>query len=104
MMCPVCGLDTAVKDTRSPSPSVIKRRRVCGKGHKTTTFETTVNPTADLRRREARSKLERAWREHLGKEENARRDRRKYMRKLARAEAREAGEPVEIIYQRWGVA
>ena len=43
MICTSCGNETNVIDTR-PHESGVRRRRVCGCGHRFTTWETTTKP------------------------------------------------------------
>lgn len=96
MMCPVCQSDTSVKDSRLQANGTVKRRRVCESGHKFNTWEGTSDATRVI---EARRRAKKAYRER-----NPDRDRLDRLRREARAEAKEAGVPVEIIFQRWGVA
>ena len=51
LLCPQCGGDTGVKDTRIKAGNTIRRRRVCFScGHRMITFEivTDTNPTTWL--------------------------------------------------------
>jgi transcriptional regulator NrdR family protein len=103
MMCPVCGKDTAVKDSRPSDLNTIRRRRVCESGHKTTTWESVVDPASALRQRKA--KAERQKRYIAQNPEASREAMRRYrLRQSARNEAAASGRPIETIYQAWGVA
>lgn len=53
MLCPKCGGDTGVVDTRPTANNTIRRRRTCiACGHRLTTFETIAdsNPGSDAER------------------------------------------------------
>ena len=103
MMCPVCQSDTSVKDSRPQENGTIKRRRVCASGHKMTTWESTVPPDAILRKRATYNTYKAKWIER-NPELHKQHQRRGRLRRQARMEAKQTGEPVEVIYQRWGVA
>lgn len=104
MKCPHCQGDTSVKDSRPQADGTIKRRRVCRRGHTTTTWETTLNPTAHMNARARNKRHVKGWWEKMSAED--RRERRRFydVRRHARKEAKATGEDVEAIYERWGVS
>lgn len=104
MKCPRCQSDSRVKNSRETDGGMTRRRRVCENGHRFTTWESHLNPADTLKARERSRRRVRKWRERLGADERAEKNRRYRLRRQARQEAQETGLPVETIYQQWGVA
>lgn len=107
MRC-ACGASTDVIESRSVRKGdgwTIRRRRVCRAcGERLTTWETTEAAAAELQQsRKFRRDRRRRQRAALAKAERAAAFKRVYLRRKAREEAAESGEPVAAIYQRWGV-
>ncbi|MFC5509335.1 hypothetical protein [Bosea massiliensis] len=101
MRCDRCGAETIVLDTRITSVNTIRRRRQCGGcGFRFTTHESTVNQAKLLEQRRAAL---RSFRTRMTPEERKAFDKRNHLRRSARAEAKKTGEPVQAIYERWGV-
>lgn len=98
MKCPRCGADTHVTDSRHTPDDFIRRRRACDNGHRFSTYETTYAPSNIRWARKHGTARVAAWRE-----KNPEKVERLRMREEARKEAKRTGEPVAVIYQRWGV-
>jgi transcriptional regulator NrdR family protein len=96
MKCLHCHSETHVKDSRLQKDGTIRRRRVCENGHAFNTWESTANAQSVI---EARRRAKKAFRER-----NPDYDRRTRLRREARLEAQATGQPVQKIYQLWGVA
>lgn len=83
---------------------VRRRRRRCHRcGAIFHTFESTVDPAKFLRLRASAAAFERRRRAALTPEQRAEESKRNRLRAEARVEARESGEPVAAVYERWGV-
>lgn len=95
MRCMHCDQDTSVIDTRAQGDGTIRRKRRCAAGHVFMTWESTANAQ---RLRENQRKAQRAYRER-----NPGSRKRTNLRRAARLEAQETGEPVETVYERYGV-
>jgi len=104
MICPHCQGKTSVKDTREMENGLVRRRRVCRRGHITTTWESHLNPLTHLKARERNKRHVKNWWERLDEQERAEKRKRYRMRTQARKEAAVTGLPVEQILQQWGVA
>lgn len=100
MACPVCGVDKTTVSRTVTRIDVVKRYRKCETCSATFRTVETLTSTARVVPREELLRRLRVLRERLVRATTG--DRGK-TRKLARDEAAETGEPVEQIYQRWGV-
>lgn len=105
MICPHCGAQTQVLETRA-GRSAVKRRRQCAScGERVTTWETTIRPVRDpkLEQRRARRRAHMAKIRARDPAAYTRQKERWRLRRLAREEAAETGEDVQAIYARWNV-
>lgn len=108
MKCQRCGGDTSVYDSRLTSGNEMRRRRQCDAcGHRVTTWESTTRPPASgivVEPPGAKYKRdhERKRRAAMSVEERRAKTSRAELRKAAKAEAAQTGEPVAAIYARWG--
>ncbi|HEX2554193.1 MAG TPA: hypothetical protein VHL98_10855 [Microvirga sp.] len=101
MICPRCGSDTRVIETREvEGKPVIRRRRRCAEGHRFDTYESREKPTHLVERppgyQAALMRKRRA--------QDRERDQRDRLREIARQEHKQTGEPLEQVYARFGVA
>ncbi len=108
MQC-ACGSETTVTQSRHVQKGdvwTIRRRRVCTAcAERVTTWETTDAAVVHLQQtRKFNRERRRRQRAALPKDVRAAAFKRVYLRRKAREEAAETGEPVDAIYQRWGVA
>lgn len=94
MRCPRCREDTRVVDCRLRGGNMKRRRECVSCGERFNTWETRRRP--DTRDRSAYFAARYAAQSPEAK-------RRAALRRAARQEAKETGEAVEAIYQRWGV-
>jgi hypothetical protein len=104
MKCPHCQRDTFVKDSRPQADGSVRRRRVCRKGHVTTTWETALNPRTHLNFQARNKRHVKKWWESMTPEERAERQKFYRIRHMARKEAKATGQPLEALYERWGVS
>ena len=104
MICPHCQGKTSVKDSREMDDGLVRRRRVCRRGHVTITWESHLNPTAHLKARARNKKHVKGWWSRMSKEERAERHKFYRIRHMARKEAKATGQPVEAIFELWGVS
>ena len=103
MMCR-CGGETRVVDSRTPDPRYVKRRRVCeGCGESFATYESRDKPwqlQPAAKNNAERMKARRQADPELWKA----RGRAQRLKRKAKEAAQITGQPVEIIYQQWGIA
>jgi hypothetical protein len=98
MRCPRCDTESQVLDSRLTAENFTRRRRVCGNGHRFTTWETSFAPSAQRWAKKNGTAAVAKWRAA-----NPDKARRLRLREEARREARRTLEPVEAIYARWNV-
>lgn len=102
MMCD-CGGSTEVADSRNRG-KYVERRRVCKDcGQRFPTWEVRRRPPI-IRNMKGISAEEKRQRRAADPERAKEAYAKARIRKAARIEARAKGEPIETIYQRWGVA
>lgn len=97
-----CGGETMVRASRRTDQDAIRRRRECVKcGLRFSTFESRLEPRLIKRASDALALALSGGREESRPAGTVR---RASLRSQAKAESRVTGEPVEVIYQRWGCA
>lgn len=102
MRCKYCDSDTRVVVTRQPEPDIIRRNRTCSNGHKFVTWESLHDPRVIKGERARKNRNQKNWLKN-NPEKAKSLWKRSRMREQARKEAKETGEDVNAIYERYGV-
>jgi len=104
MNCIKCQGPTSVIDSRSKPETVVRKRRCDSCGFRFSTTEVSYSADRIAKDRLRQREWARQRRARETPEERVARIKRWKTRKAARKEAAETGEPVQQIYERWGVA
>ena len=103
IVCRECEAPTVIVKVSTKGKTVVERIRECSVCSKrVTTYESRINPMAIVKSRFGRRRGLNLSYGRLTPEARKERYRRDQLRRSAREEAAETGEPVANIYKRWG--
>lgn len=99
MICPKCGGNTQVYDSRPLTDDVTIRRRRCRSGHKFATFESRLDPRHKIRHREKERIRAQKRRDEMTIEQKVMAS----QKAQARQEAAKTGRKISEIQKEWGI-